>query len=115
MRDLFSAAGNKAPEFNFGSFFTVTFIKQTDGWATEKGSEKTTQSRLGEKLGEKLGENRKKIIKLISKNPHISIAMMAEKVGISTTAIENNLEYLKENGHVKRIRSLKSGYWEVLE
>ena len=72
-------------------------------------------NRLGDRLGKKLGENRKKIIKLISGNPHISINVMAEKVGISQTAIEKNLGYLQEKGYIKRVGPKKGGHWEVMK
>ena len=38
-----------------------------------------------------------------------------EKLGISETAVENNLTFLKENGYVERVGSKKTGYWKVLE
>ena len=139
MQDLCQETGNPEPEFEFGGFFTVIFkkvitpeIPQESYYKVEEKSwEETNQSKLddrlgkklgnrlgkklGNRLGKKLGENRKKIIKLISGNPHISINVMAEKVGISQTAIEKNLGYLQEKGYIKRVGPKKGGHWEVMK
>jgi len=71
--------------------------------------------RLGEKLGKKLGENEKKIILLLSKNPYLSMAMIAKEIGISITAVENNIKKLKEKNLLKHIGPAKGGHWEVME
>jgi ATP-dependent DNA helicase RecG len=70
--------------------------------------------RLGEKLGVGLGENEKKVIELIRKNPQITIDKLAEKLNISTTAVENNIRKLKQKKVLKRI-GYRGGYWEVME
>ncbi len=40
-------------------------------------------------MGEKLGENEEKILVLLSKDPTMSITSLAEKIEISTMAIDN--------------------------
>ena len=37
----------------------------------------------------------------------------ASILGISTTVVEKNIRYLKDNGCIERIGSNKSGYWKV--
>ncbi len=69
---------------------------------------------LGEKLGEKLGENRLEIIKLMQANQQISIAELSRQIGISTTAIERNIKYLKEKEIIKRVGAAKGGHWEAI-
>ena len=69
---------------------------------------------LGEKLGEKLGENRLEIIKLMQANQQISIAELSRLIGISTTAIERNIKYLKEKEIIKRVGAAKGGHWEAI-
>ncbi len=69
---------------------------------------------LGEKLGERVGENQKKIIELMGQDKLISIPQIAEKVGISTTAVENNIAKLKKQGIIKRVGSAKAGYWVIV-
>lgn len=77
--------------------------------------------KLGEKLGEKLGDelakltkNRKMILESIVKNSSVTIAELSQTVGISTTAIENNIKYLKENNLLKRVGSDSVGSWEII-
>ncbi len=78
--------------------------------------------KLGDKLGDKLGEknikltkNRKLLLDAVAKNSYITIEKLAKTVGISTTAIENNIRYLKDNGVLQRVGSDSSGYWEITE
>ena len=78
--------------------------------------------RLGEKLGEnsddwlgeKLGENRMTIIRCLIQNPSISTRRLAELLGMSTTAMEKNIKWLKDNGIIRHIGPAKGGRWEVM-
>ena len=38
---------------------------------------------------------------------------MEEKVGISGTAIDNNLDSLKDLGLIERVGSAKGGHWQI--
>ena len=42
---------------------------------------------------------------------HFSVAVI---LGISETAVDKNLKFLKENGFIERKDSKKAGYWVVL-
>ncbi|MBI2548715.1 putative DNA binding domain-containing protein [Candidatus Woesearchaeota archaeon] len=64
-------------------------------------------------LVEGLVENQKRILNLIAKNPRISKREMSKTIGISTTAIDKNIEALKKKGLLKRLGSAKGGYWEI--
>ena len=82
----------------------------------------TSDSRLGDKLGDKLGSarselsyTRKRILELIEIDSRISITKIAETLGYSTTAIEKNIDFLKNNDYLKRHGSAKGGYWEILK
>jgi len=68
---------------------------------------------LGEKLGEKLGENQVKIIEAISGNSKVTIDEMSESIGISTTAVENNISKLKEKNIIERKGPDKGGKWII--
>lgn len=105
--------GNELPNFSekVGAF-VVAFNKRKEN-VPEKLGEKLGE-RLGERLGEKLGEKRIKMIELIKINRGITINEMAKEVGISETAIENNLVKLREFGVIRRVGPDKGGYWEVL-
>ena len=77
--------------------------------------------RLGERLGDGLGESRanltytrQRILELMEIDSRISIVRISQELGFSTTAIEKNIDWLKENGYRNRQGSAKSGYWEIL-
>jgi len=75
----------------------------------------TTQPGLGEKLGEKLGETRAAIVQSMRENPKTTTSKLAEKLSLSSTAVEKNIHYLKLHGYVNRIGPAKGGHWEVLK
>lgn len=96
--------------------FTSNFMKTTFAFADEQ--------KLGNKLGNELtpkstrknlSEVRRRILELMEEDSRISMTSIAQKLGYSVTAIEKNVDFLKENGYVKRIGRTNSGYWEVLE
>jgi len=60
---------------------------------------------LVEGLVEGLVESQKKILDLVKTNPHISKKDLSDKIGISTTAIDKNIEKLKQKELLKRIGS----------
>ena len=80
--------------------------------------------KLGEKVGKKLGEinidrpvlnaRRQTILIEIKQNSYISKKELAVKLGISETAIDNNIAFLRKNGFLERIGKTKGGYWQVL-
>lgn len=74
-----------------------------------------SDGRLGEKLGEKLGETQKKILRLMTENPFVTINALAKRLGISTTAVENNIAKLKVLGFVARVGADRGGHWEVMQ
>ncbi len=67
------------------------------------------------KLGDKLGDNQLLILESLKNNPYLSLSQLSSIVGISQTAIENNVSKLKKTGVLKRIGSPKGGHWEVLD
>ncbi|MFH1505980.1 MAG: winged helix-turn-helix transcriptional regulator, partial [archaeon] len=76
---------------------------------------------LGERLGERLGEKwtgkhltkrQVVILLLIKKDKYVPITELARISSISTTAVEKNINRLKEKGLLKRIGPDKGGHWE---
>lgn len=61
-----------------------------------------------------LNARRKKIIAEMRDNPNITTAELHVMLGISETAVENNITFLKDNGYIERIGAKKNGYWKVL-
>lgn len=73
------------------------------------------KSRLVDGLVDGLVESQQMILKLVAKNPKISKREMAEIIGISTTAIDKNIEKLKDAKLIKRVGSSRSGYWSIMK
>ena len=84
---------------------------------------RSTQEMLGESmedilelLGKRangLGKNRIAIIRLIYQNPTVSSMEMAERIGISLTAIDNNIKQMRDI-FIRRIGPKKGGHWEII-
>ena len=70
---------------------------------------------MGERLGEKLGERRNKILQVLKADSTVAIPAIATIIGVSETAIEKNLSWLRENGYIRRIGGARGGHWEVLK
>lgn len=62
-----------------------------------------------------MGENQKRILELLSSNSLLTIKELAETLGISTTAVENNLARLKLKNLLARVGGDKGGHWEVIK
>ncbi len=62
-----------------------------------------------------MGENERKILSILMEDPHLSIPMIAEAIGVSTTAIENNIRKLKQKGLLTRKGPARGGRWVVRE
>ena len=78
-------------------------------------------NKVGDKVGNKVGDNntllnetRQTIIAEMRNNPNVTKAELSRSIGISTTAIDNNIAYLKKSGYIERVGSNKSGYWRVI-
>ena len=107
-------AGLKDPvyESDHGTF-SITIYRPKESSTNVQG--RNTQPGLGEKLGEKLGERRKAILLRIHENPEINTRELVEKIGISSTAINNNIAWLKKNNYLVREGSDRKGRWIVLK
>ncbi len=40
---------------------------------------------------------------------------LSQKIGLGTTAIENNITKFKEKGILKRVGPAKGGHWEIID
>lgn len=72
-------------------------------------------NKVGNKIGKKKKSNRDKIIEEIRNNPNVTNKQLSIIIGISETAIENNIRILRENNIIERIGSKKTGYWRIIE
>ena len=102
-------AGLPEPEFReeFGGF-SVFFRKGKSGGRVVESGEK-----VGRKWGDHLSRNEAKILEAIVADPRITINGLSEKIGIGTTAVENNLKKLKSKGAIVRVGSARGGVWKI--
>ena len=78
------------------SEFNTPFVKGSEK-SSEKGSEKSSE----------------KIINELINNKNITISDLSSKLGISTRAIEKQLDKLKQKGMIRRVGPAKGGHWEI--
>ena len=62
-----------------------------------------------------LNSTRERILSEMRHTPNITNAELIVIIGISDTAIDNNIRYLRINRYIKRVDENKNGYWEVLK
>ena len=97
---------------------TEKLVENRDGEAeklvenTDKLIEKLVEKATGN--GDRLTENRIAILRLIVSNPYISQSELAESIGISVTAISNNIKAMR-NKYLRRVGPDKGGFWEIIE
>ena len=48
-------------------------------------------------------------------NPNVTKAELVVLLGISDTAVDNNVRYLRNNNYIIRVGENKTGYWKVLK
>ncbi|HPA92386.1 MAG: Divergent AAA domain protein [Candidatus Methanofastidiosum methylothiophilum] len=70
---------------------------------------------VGDKVVNKIPLNprRKRILEEIRNNPNITQIQLMQIIGIGKTAMQNNINFLKEYGYIERIGSNKAGYWNI--
>ncbi|MDP3912175.1 MAG: winged helix-turn-helix transcriptional regulator [Bacteroidota bacterium] len=55
-----------------------------------------------------------KILGLINENNSITISELAKMIGLTTRAIEKQIDKLQKENKIERIGSRKSGHWRIL-
>ncbi len=60
-----------------------------------------------------LSENRTKLLEEMKHNPSITKRDLSVLIGVSETAIDKNIKFLKNENMLERIGSNKTGYWKV--
>lgn len=101
MNDLMEEANLTPPEFAMDGMFTVTLRRPFDFkmWV--------------DRWVEKLTDNRVKILEEVHKDNRVTKKELEQKVGISASAIDNNIDALKELGLIEREGSDRGGYWRI--
>lgn len=97
-------------------FHSIT-QEQTDAETEKLGKDfDVILEKLGKKamvLGKKLGKNRIEILHLVHQNPTATTVDMAKFIGISPTAIDNNIKQMRDI-FIRRIGPKKGGHWEII-
>ena len=101
MRDLMKEAGLTPPEFTMDGLFTVVFRRPFDF------------ERWVEIWVEKLTDNRVKILREVHRNNRVTKRELEQIIGLSASAIDNNIDALKELGLLERVGSDKGGNWRI--
>ena len=96
----------------------VTLIFQEPEWLREvapEASRRDITQPLGKGLGKVAEATRERIVQTMHDNPSITTSMLAEMLGISTTAVEKHIRAMREVGRIRQVGARSSGYWEVLK
>lgn len=88
------------------------------GEDSEKKDQKLGESweEVGKKLGktwEEMSQNERRVFTQLYEAPGMTIQELSEQIGISDTAIENNIQKLKKKDLLERIGSTKGGHWKI--
>jgi ATP-dependent DNA helicase RecG len=106
IKDLIKEAKLPEPEFHFNNFFAVTFFRE---------SAEINQIKGGAKSSAKLTDRQQEVLNLIIDNNQITKTELAEKLGINVSAVQKQIENLKQKGILKRIGPKFGGNWEVIK
>ena len=78
--------------------------------------EETTNSTiLTTTLTTVLTETQQQIIRLIKENNKITREEIANKIGITKSGVQYNLNILKKNNYIRRVGRTYKGHWEILQ
>ena len=107
---LMQDAGLSTPTLKVNAdFVTMTFIlPATMERQKREGSAGETPGKGSEKSSEK-------ILHHLRATPTLSAKALAEKLGVSSRAVEKQIDLLKKEGSLRRIGAAKGGHWEVLQ
>lgn len=107
------------PEVNirYNTMFTLEFPRPTYV-ATDRSLEQTGEKPSGKDREDTRegtrGETREEILNQIAENPQITMAQLADIVGITPKGIEWQIARLKKDGLLRRIGPTKGGHWELV-
>ena len=107
---LMLEAGLAAPTLKVSDdFVTMTFELPASLVRSKNGgtSEQT--------LGKSSAKSSEKILRHLHETPTLSAKVLAEKLGLSSRAVEKQIDLLKKAGLVRRVGPAKGGHWEVFE
>jgi ATP-dependent DNA helicase RecG len=101
MEELMLGNNLPAPIYQKEGMFSVIF-KRPVAAVVQETMEKT------------MVKTSEKILGLINENNSITISELAKMIGLTTRAIEKQIDKLQKKNKIKRTGSDKSGYWQIL-
>jgi ATP-dependent DNA helicase RecG len=106
-------ARENCPEvrIRYNTMFTLDFPRPTYK-EEDLGRAIVTSEKTSEKVSEKTSE---KIVRHILVDKDMTIADLAEAIGVTTRTIERNIQKLQSAGRLRRVGPDKGGWWEVEE
>ena len=116
-------AGLPEPEFEVGAGFVATIWR---AGGTTRGRPDTTQEESGttpittaiadSTTAKTTGKTTaKRILALLRRDPEISLAAVASRVGLTVDGVRYHIRKLKSAGAIRRVGSSRAGRWEVLK
>ena len=101
MYDEFSKYGLREPELvDMDGDFRVNFYRKI-----------YTDTNVGINVGIKLNSTQKKILSMLSENPSLTSAKLAEMLDVQTRTVERNIQKLRKEGILDRSGANKDGVW----
>ena len=96
----------------------VPLVPQEDKTAFKKTIRETGAEKYPEKYPEKADDSFNKtelrIMEIMESNPKVTRAMLAQKIGLTDSAIKKNIRILKEKGVIRRVGADRGGHWEIV-
>src|SRR5690554_690843 len=105
--DALSAADQVAEATPFVEFM-LQALQQALGEALESQTVSSEQSSVQ-------GSEQTPLLVLLAANPMLTARQAAERLGLSSRAVEKQLAALKAGGRLRRIGPNKGGYWQVVK
>ena len=119
IKRIFNAAeeyGLPKPRFQeFDNMFRVELFRSSFPMTNEKKHRRSIGGTSEVEWRMDLNDTQQKIIKLLLEDHQLSAVKLAEKIGVASRNIENNIKKLKEYGILIRHGSPKNGYWEIVD
>ena len=116
-------AGLPEPEFEVGAGFVARIWRaggttrgRPDTTQEESGTTPITTAIAGSTTAKTTGKTTaKRILALLRRDPEISLAAVASRVGLTVDGVRYHIRKLKSAGAIRRVGSSRAGRWEVLK
>ena len=70
-------------------------------------------SEMGQNAGQILATEEKSLLDILLSNPEINVREIAQKLGMSKSAVSRLMQKLKNKKIIERVGSSQKGYWKV--